>query len=225
MSAHSPADRDMHTEIEMLLPWYATGRLEQADKEAVDAHLTQCDACRALLAEEHMLRAAVVAVPFTAPPTPERAPLPPADTSLRHRAGRRWALMRRGFGRPRKPGWFLAAQAATIAAAIGLVQWNAPSSVPSFVLSPETYRTLSAAPTAAAASVAGNIVVVFEPTITEAELRRTLQRVGATIVDGPTSADAYVLHVADARRDAAVEQLRRETAIALAEAIDAGTAP
>jgi anti-sigma factor RsiW len=227
MHAPSSADRDLHLEIEQLLPWYVTGRLEPSEIEAVDTHLADCEHCRTLLAEERALHDTVGTMPFASPPTSERAPnpIPARDARWRQRAGRGWAGLRRSLARPRKPGWFLAAQAATIAAVIGLLQWHTLSSAPSDTPSPAAYRTLSAASTNVPAANAGNIVVVFAPTATEIELRRILRLANATIVDGPTSTDAYVLRVADGRRDAVVRALRAEAAIALAEPIDIGNAP
>jgi len=220
VSVPSPTERDAHFEIELLLPWYVTGRLDSAERETVDLHLADCDACRALLAEELALRDAVVAIPCPQPPTSERAPVANAQLGPRSRArgASGWARMRRALARPRKPGWFIAAQAATIAIAIGVVLWNAPRPQPA------TYRTLSAAPSAANTAAAGNIAVMFDPAATEADLRNTLQRVNAKIVDGPTAAGAYLLRVDAKDRDAAIVRLRGESAIDLAEAIDADDA-
>lgn len=266
MPASSPSDREMHTETELLLPWYATGRLDAEDRKTVEAHLSQCEACRALLAEELALCEAVIAMPCPTPAVAERAPVPGAcpeacseagsevdsesrsnrrsgafseafselaptpapspvsmsvppaqtqDRARRHASGG-WARMRHSLSRPRKPAVFLAAQAATIALAVGAVYWKAPSPA----AQPAPYRTLSAAAPAADTAVAGNMVVVFRPSTTEARLRATLRDVGAQIVAGPTSADAYVLRVAPAARDAALLRLRADSAVLLAEAID-----
>jgi hypothetical protein len=79
------------------------------------------------------------------------------------------------------------------------------------------YRTLGAAPDPTAA----NIVVVFRPDIRESELRQTLRDSRARLVGGPTSADAYLLHVDAADRAAAVDRLRHQGTIVLAEPVDA----
>jgi hypothetical protein len=89
--------------------------------------------------------------------------------------------------------------------------------------SPALYRTLGAQDAKAAA--AGNLVVVFDPATTEADLRRMLRDSGARIVDGPTQSNAYVLDVPAARQEQAVKSLRAERAAVLVEPLGARTAP
>src|SRR5437763_12902748 len=38
--------RDPHQEAEELLPWYATGQLNEADRVRVEEHLSSCARCR-----------------------------------------------------------------------------------------------------------------------------------------------------------------------------------
>src|SRR5947208_9641527 len=38
--------RDAHQEAEELLPWYATGQLDEADRIKVEHHLSSCSECR-----------------------------------------------------------------------------------------------------------------------------------------------------------------------------------
>jgi hypothetical protein len=71
----------------------------------------------------------------------------------------------------------------------------------------------------------GNLVVMFHPNTTERELRRILQAQGARVVDGPTVTDAYLLSVPDENRDRALQALRANPAVKLAEALDEGGAP
>ena len=74
------------------------------------------------------------------------------------------------------------------------------------------YRTLGAAPVAAP----GNLIVIFRPDSSEAALRAILMQNQARIVDGPTAADAYVLHVAADRRAAVLARLKTDRDVALA---------
>jgi hypothetical protein len=74
------------------------------------------------------------------------------------------------------------------------------------------YITLGARPAAL-----GNLVVSFEPGTPERELRRILQVSGARIVDGPTDVGAYVLSVPAAQAEPALQRLRAEPAVTLAE--------
>src|SRR3954447_15160829 len=46
---------DPHDETEELLPWYVTGRLDAADRERVEKHLTDCSRCQSDLRRERHL--------------------------------------------------------------------------------------------------------------------------------------------------------------------------
>jgi len=52
MSSRIP---DTHAEAWALLPWLANGRIETADREWVEAHVTACAECRAELAAQRMV--------------------------------------------------------------------------------------------------------------------------------------------------------------------------
>ncbi len=65
--------------------------------------------------------------------------------------------------------------------------WTAPGS-------DREYRTLSDPP-AAAAGGGERILVAFDPAAREADIRRSLEAVGAQIVAGPNRAGAYVLRL------------------------------
>lgn len=89
--------------------------------------------------------------------------------------------------------WALAAQLATIAVLGVVVADIRPPAA--------AYRTLGSA---GAAADTGRIVVVFDPGITEADMRRILRIAGARVVDGPTSGNAYVLALAPERMTSAL---------------------
>jgi hypothetical protein len=86
---------------------------------------------------------------------------------------------------------------------------------------PTRYLALGAAPGA----TAGNVVIIFRPDTLESTLREALNASDARVVDGPTPAGAYVLHVPDAERPAALAELRRRAEVTLAEPIDAAASP
>jgi hypothetical protein len=87
---------------------------------------------------------------------------------------------------------------------------------------PTLYRTLGARN--ATAPTTGALVVVFDPTTTESDLRRILRKAGVRVADGPTQTNAYVLEVAAERRVEALQALRAEPAVALVEQLDPGEA-
>ena len=67
------------------------------------------------------------------------------------------------------------------------------------------------------------VAVVFDPTATEAEIRRIVAGVGARIVDGPTATHAFVLELPSAQAERALQSLRAEALVRLAEPL--GPAP
>jgi hypothetical protein len=92
--------------------------------------------------------------------------------------------------------------------------------VPVLKPAPAPYHTLGSAPPPAT----GNAIVIFRPDTSEQELRQTLNANGARLVDGPTAADAYVLHLPAERRDAVLVRLRADHDVVLAEPINAEAA-
>jgi hypothetical protein len=84
-----------------------------------------------------------------------------------------------------------------------------------------TYQTLGT-PTRPA-STGDAIAVMFDPAITEAELRQVVTGAGARIVDGPTKTHAFVLEVPAAQSREAVQKLRAERMVRFAEPLGART--
>ena len=214
---------DAHNDVNALLPWYASGRLDADDLARVEAHLAGCAQCQADLAVEKRLCAAVAALP--------EDDVPSVDAG--------WAALN-GRLKPRRPrlleqmdglrrqwrlsaGWLrVAAVAQLVVICGGLGLWGAWGlQKPAQSLGEPQYHTLSSAPVA----VQGNAVLVFRPDITEAELRATLRGAHARLVDGPTAADAYLVAIPAAERDKTVVRLRASKAVVLAEAIDTKAAP
>ena len=83
-------------------------------------------------------------------------------------------------------------------------------------LSRPDYRALSSAPPAQAA----NAVAMFRADTTELQMRELLQANRASVVDGPTAADAYLLRVPSPSRAAVLERLRADPHVLMAQPID-----
>jgi hypothetical protein len=66
----------------------------------------------------------------------------------------------------------------------------------------------------------GTAVVRFRSDATEAQIRAGLEASGARIIDGPTVTGAYVVRVPRDHYQAALAELRRQGAVALAEALE-----
>jgi hypothetical protein len=80
------------------------------------------------------------------------------------------------------------------------------------------YHALGSAPAPASA----NLIVMFRSAATEQAVRDQLQSAGASIVGGPTSTGAYLLHVDPARRQSALTRLQSASSVELAQPIDGG---
>jgi len=199
-------DSDEHGAVQALLPWYANGTLDAAERAEVEAHLGDCARCRADLDFQRLVRTTPVAaaggdVEHGWLALRERlasAPAPaPARPTIAPRAG--WTL----------PRWLLPALALQ---AVFVVAMTAAWLV---LPAPADYRTLGAA----AAAPAANALVVFRPDASEAEIRRALRAADARVVGGPTVTDAWLLRV-PALGAPALARLRAERAVARVESLE-----
>lgn len=209
---------ERHEEAQLLLPWYATDRLDADERALVSAHLAGCEACRADLATERRLAAAVRAERDEVAPAWEafaaRLDRPAASAPApRRRTRDAMAGLRRAAGRPQALRWAVAAQFAAVLV-LGAAVLDRPAA-------DGPYRVLGDAPAAAAAAArTGNVLAMFRPETTEAQLRRALQASGARLVDGPTAAGAYVLAVPGGAGGGALARLRADAEVTMAEPIE-----
>jgi anti-sigma factor RsiW len=198
-----------HAVADALLPWYVNGTLRGDELARLERHLGECPQCRS---EVEWLRkvfagcAAMAPLPDAAesaeavaiPASARSAPHPwPARAAAGWRASQPWmrALVAAQFAALAVLGALLAVDAGT-----------APA-----------YRTLGADTRAAPAG--DTIAVMFDPAITEAELRRVVIGAGARIVDGPTSTHAFIVEVPPAGAPDALRRLRAEPAVRFAESL------
>jgi hypothetical protein len=245
-------DVPAHQAVQELLPWYASSQLEPDDAHRVEVHLHTCEQCRQDLQWERemldqgsadtalppgvdMERAWARILPALGPvddidDVPVRANAAPAGKATIATPAdvkpladapapgvpvvpRRWWAM----GAANQPTWLRWAVAAQWVLIVGLVALLARPDEP-----PAAYRVLG---NNVGANPVGNLVVMFQPTTTERELRRILQAQGARVVDGPTVTDAYLISVPEENRDRALQALRADPAVKLAEALDDGGTP
>jgi anti-sigma factor RsiW len=202
-----------HEAIQKLLPWYANGTLDADETTAVEAHLDGCAECRAEFESDRALGMMIATVPSDV----ERgwaAMKGRIDGEPSSRTASNWRVPAAFLSRRVPMSWALGAQAACLTVVVGLAWFTASQ--------PRAdYHALSS-PKAAAP---GNVVVVFSPTTSEADLRGLLRLSQARLVDGPTVSDAYVLHVSINERPAALARLRADSHVVLAEPIDGDAHP
>ena len=190
-----------HWELQSLLPWFVTGRLDPAEHARVEAHVAGCEECQEELRFEQTLAGAVKALPLG------------ADVSWRRMERRLKAEPPRQRGNLLTSPWTGWAVAACALIAVGVTAMPRAPAAP--------YRVLGAP----RATTPGNMVVIFRPETSERDIRLALDQAGARIVDGPTAADAYVLTIPDAQRAGALAKLRARPAVVMAEPVDPVAGP
>jgi anti-sigma factor RsiW len=198
-----------------LLPWFVNGTLDASEQAQVEQHLQSCVTCRrerawlvqlgaswpqgeVLVDADRGFAHLVEQLEGRRPPTPLRAAVRPAARLAASLASAGGTWLR----------FAVALQLGVILALSWVLFAGAPA-----------YRTLGA--NQGAAREQGTLIVVFQPAATESDVRRILRSVHARIVDGPTAEGAYVLAVDDTpgMRAAALERLRSDRAVKLAEAL------
>jgi anti-sigma factor RsiW len=211
---------DEHDIVQLLLPWYDTGRLDAADAARVAVHLGTCARCQADVAWQRRLRGALSDAAPARDADARAADVDRGWAALRDRLDLDSAAARPAPVRLRTPSravavwwrWLLAAQSAVIVGLAALVVVMLPRD--------DAYRALGSASRAVDAS----IVVVFRPDANEAQIRQALRDSEARLVDGPTVTGAYLLAVVPAQHTAALDRLRREAAVLRVESLAAGPA-
>ena len=195
-----------HDEAESLLPWYATGQLDAAERARVERHLYSCAACREQLTLERRLIGEFQATSpqlesgwarlkaQIAPPPPVRPARPSGLAEL-------WSIL----SRPAVATLAVAQLAFLVVAASLLVSLSRPD-----------YHALGSAPAPAAA----NAIVMFRAQATQKEVGDALGAAGASIVGGPTATGAYLVHVDPARRQALLARLQANGDVQLAQPVD-----
>lgn len=200
-----------HHTAQELLPWFVMGTLDEDDHAMVEAHVRACLICQRELEWQEQLRAA----------HDDRVPDFDADRALAKlririanstpKPAPRSAPWEMPWRRPWTQ-WALAAQFIAIVA-LGTVAISARRDA---AVDPPVYKALGQP---VAAQTTARLVVVFAPHATEAEIRAILRRSGTRIVDGPTSTDAYVLAAAPEGAQHALDVLRAEGSVQLAQSL------
>jgi anti-sigma factor RsiW len=201
--------RDPHEQAEELLPWYATGQLDDADREIVETHLSACARCQRQLAGERRM---VERFQSFSPEVDSgwarmrqriEAPQPKRRNSIAQTASEIWQTLKRPA---------VAALATAQVAILAIAAAIAPSlsSAPAYVALGDRVQPPPAA----------NMIILFRPEATEADMRLALRNSGASLVGGPTDADAYLLHVAPQQRPSALTKLHDDDDVLMAEPID-----
>jgi hypothetical protein len=214
-------DTRIHQETWGLLPWLVNGRANTAQQRRADAHLADCADCRAALAREQYLAAAMAQPSVPGPDLSQGLArlMQRLDQATSARPPRPWLAIGAGRGatiRLSTAALLGALQLAVFAA--GTAWWL--RTTPPAAGSASGYQTLTQAPTSAT-PVGPGLRVVFHGERPIGDLQALLVGHGLVIVSGPTEAGVFTLGPAAAQPprdlDALAAELRRSPAVAFAE--------
>lgn len=204
-----------HHDAEELLPWYATGQLEGEELALVEQHLSSCAHCRRQLAFERRMVDEFVGL------TPE---IDAGWERLRQRIQpQRPPASRQSFwdrvANDASALWRSLSSPTVAALAVAQLAFVAVAGAILLSLSQPSYRALGSAP----APQSANVIAMFRADTTQSELTALLRNNGATLVGGPTSADAFLLRVPAQSRAAVLQKLRADDHVVMAQPIDRAT--
>ena len=206
-----------HRDVERLLPWYANATLDDEDILLVEAHLEHCEACRAELAAMRAVVDAGNAMHANAREDARDADRAWSHMRQRLHAARRTPTPRFDFSRVRD-GWrgsapwlrvALAAQCAAVVVLAAFLLRTEPAP------QPQTFHTLSATPSPVSSQ--DTLLVVFDPRLTDAQLRELLGANHARIVDGPNATGAFLVAALPGQAEPVRNALRASPGVAMAE--------
>lgn len=229
--------REEKEHFEELLPWLANGTLDEGERGMMQQYAGNDPACSDALAAEqnitsnfHNMRSETET---NAAPANwlavrnrliEEQNLSDLENSKARQADnakaakRSWfAPVQDWFQKHGAVGGFAVAQMAALVAIFAF-----PSAILGTGAEQEdaSYRVYADTPAAITAKDTANIIVAFNPDITEQALRDTLTDADAKIVGGPTATGGYFVQVDPAKRDNIVQKLQDNDAIIIAEPIE-----
>lgn len=205
----TPPIPDPHEDVQLLLPWYASGRLDADERSRVAAHLADCADCTREADEAKALGAALAGGQFD-PDKGWAALLPRLDPAPRSAMVLPFARRLRAVAAPM-----------LLAAGVAIGAILLPGNIPTDSTAPAgaSYRGLGQT------ALPGNALLILAPGQSEAGLRDTVRAAGASIVAGPTAANAWVLHVPQDGFEKRLAQLQADDRVRLAHPLTEAPAP
>jgi Putative zinc-finger len=210
------ADHDDHEQAWALIPWYANGRIADADRQRLDAHSRVCARCRDELQAQIQLCTAMLeghGVEHMPTASLKRLQLR-LDALTGATAGTPGTVARDAGRRVHLWQTLMVASIALLALTLGVVSTVLWGQIDRRA-GAANYYTVSAAQPRVPNAV---IRAVFVPAMTVAELQALLGQAELKIVSGPTDAGVYSLaRTSDRPVAVSLAILREHAAVAFAE--------
>ena len=204
---------DAHQDAQELLPWFVLGTLNDEETAMVEEHLRTCSQCQSDLEFQRKLQAVPLVPRVELDVNAAFAKLKPQLAAVKQeQKGPRFEDRLEALRQKARLWWMpwvIGAQTVALACLCIVVMQKSPEA-------PVKYIALGAQ-----VEDRGNMVVMFKPQTTESDVRRILQATDARVIDGPTVAGAYVVHVNAKQRAGAISALRHDPAVSMAESLDA----
>lgn len=206
---HSEDARVRHRRAWEAIPWRVNGRIDDAERAVLEAHLRECRDCRDELALQERVRDELARQP---------GPAADIDASL----ARLWQRIdaqdaMRPAADPARTWvrWLAAAVIVESVALAALIGANVGGAAPE-------YRTFSTPPAAGAPAIRA----VFAADLPLGELQALLERAHLQIVAGPTGLGVYTLAPRpEGHHEAALDLLRADARVRFAEPIAGAPGP
>lgn len=228
--------------IEQLIPWFVTDKLEDEDLLLISSHIASCQSCAALVKDECKLIAAIEAnreeaheIPsnwdsfqknlkatdlspndyhyVSNPPEESDFISPPPSNVIR------FPLINRAKAivtQPKTLGFIAMAQAAALVAIISIP--NSPSTIGGTSEVDQNYDLLSGA---GEVTSQANVIMQFNPEMTIKSFNALFLSNDIELVSGPTSANAYLVKIDENNLDAMLLKLRNNDDVMIAEPVSA----
>lgn len=197
-----------HCETSELLPWFLNGTLDDGERRRVERHVAECVLCRREVARERDIRDAVATGAPDASWRPSFARVSARIDAMEKDSRKRTPWRAFADALAGMAPWLQGAVAVqAVLVCVLAVGWYRASEAPA-------YRTLAAP---SSASTSETIIVVFDPTTSERDLRHVLLAEKARLVGGPSTGGAYTLEVRRADVDVVLARLRQSSLVRFAE--------
>jgi anti-sigma factor RsiW len=204
MSEPDTVPSHVHREM-ILLPWYVNGTLAEAEKELVDRHLPTCPACRSELDDLSALRMDLGAAYHAQPGPSSRAARTVLETVAREASARGMPRPQAGSSLERVDEWFRSLflprwmptlAVLLLAAQIGLLLWVTMPAPEADLVTPRSLGMPGV-----------GLLVEFQQSATEEQIRSLLKTVQGRIIDGPSIEGTYRIEVPAANEPAVHRKL------------------